>query len=638
MQSLPSNYQTFIHLSRYSRWRDDLNRRETWEETVTRYIDFFKDKQIPKLNLSKSNVALLNAKLDEAKDYILNLKAMPSMRALMTAGPALEKDNVAGYNCSFLAIDNQYAFDEILYILTCGTGLGFSVQQEYVSKLPEIPPEMYETDTVIRVPDSKIGWATSLRELISLLYAGKIPKWDVSKVRPAGARLKTFGGRASGPGPLVDLFKFVVNVFSGAAGRKLTSLECHDIVCKIADIVVSGGVRRSALISLSDLFDDQLRWCKSGNWFDTNVQRALANNSAVYKSKPDIGTFMEEWISLYRSKTGERGILNLGNLKVYDNGRRDLSKIAGVNPCGEILLRNNGFCNLTEVIIRPEDTLETLRKKVEIATFLGTLQSTLTDFRYIRKKWKNNAEEERLLGVSLTGICDHDVLSNPNKCGNWLSEMKQEAIGVNLHWSKILNINQSTAITCVKPSGTVSQLCDTSSGIHPRFSEYYYRTVRNDKKDPMSKMMRDMGFYVEDDITKPNFVDIFYFPMKSPKKAILRNSMGAIEQLELWLQYKKYWAEHTVSTSVYVKEHEWIKVGAWVYEHFDLVTGISFFPHSDHVYKQAPYQEITKEEYGESIERMVPKNVEWSKLSEYESEDATVSSKELACSAGVCEI
>jgi len=635
---LPTEYQNYIAISRYARWIEKENRRETWSETVERYVSYMQGRY----------EKLTNKKLDKKErdrwvDAITTLKVMPSMRALMTAGPALDKDNVAGFNCSYVAIDNVKTFDEIMYILMCGTGVGFSVERQYVDKLPEIAEKFHTTETVIKVRDSKIGWAKSYRELIAMLYAGQIPQFDMSLVRPAGAKLKTFGGRASGPDPLRDLFKFSIETFQKASGRKLNSIECHDIVCKIADVVVCGGVRRSALISLSNLSDIRMRDAKTGQWWDNNPQRSYANNSVAYTEKPDIGTFMKEWVSLYDSKSGERGIFNrVASQKMATrSGRRDGEYDFGTNPCSEIVLRNKQFCNLSEVVVRPDDTEETLKEKVEIATIFGTLQSTLSDFRYLTKQWKDNTEEERLLGVSLTGIMDHKVLAgdifNQNALKDMLINLKEHSIKTNKKWAEMLGVNQATAITCVKPSGTVSQLVDSASGIHPRYSPYYLRTVRADKKDPLCDMMLDKGFYGEDDVMKPNDTKVIYFPMKSPTSSIMRDAKSAIEQLEIWKMYQLHWCEHKPSITVYVKEEEWLQVGAWVYENFDVMSGVSFLPHSDHSYKQAPYQEVDKKTYEEWLAK-TPRNINWMDLTNYEKEDTTTSSKELACTAGACEI
>jgi len=636
--TLPTEYQSYIAISRYARWLDKENRRETWQETVDRYVNYMSNRY-EKITGKK----LENKERERWFNAILTLQVMPSMRALMTAGPALDKDNVAGFNCSYVAIDNVRTFDEIMYILMCGTGVGFSVERQYVDKLPDIAESFHATETVIKVNDSKIGWAKSYRELIAMLYAGQIPQFDMSFVRPAGAKLKTFGGRASGPDPLRDLFKFSIETFKKASGRKLNSLECHDIVCKIADVVVCGGVRRSALISLSNLSDIRMRDAKNGQWWDNNPQRSYSNNSVAYTEKPDIGTFMKEWVSLYDSKSGERGIFNrVASQKMATrSGRRDGDFDFGTNPCSEIVLRNKQFCNLSEVVIRPEDNLDSLKEKIELATIFGTLQSTLSDFRYITKKWKENTEEERLLGVSLTGIMDHNILSgnvfNKALLTEWLTTLKTHAIEVNKKWSTKLKVNQATAITCVKPSGTVSQLVDSASGIHPRYSPYYLRTVRADKKDPLCDMMLEKGFYGEDDVMKPNDTKVFYFPMKSPKGSTMRDEKSALEQLEIWKIYQLDWCEHKPSITVYVKEHEWLEVGAWVYENFDVMSGVSFLPHSEHSYKQAPYQEVNENTYKEWLKK-TPKNINWMDLTNYEKEDTTTSSKELACTAGACEI
>ena len=629
---LPTPYQHFIHLSRYSRWLESENRRETWEETVARYFDFFEKHLGNKVTKDQRK---------ELETAVLNLEIMPSMRALMTAGPALERCNVAGYNCAFVGINRVRAFDEILYVLMCGTGVGFSVENIFVQKLPTIAEEFFPSDTVIVVEDSKIGWAKAYKELISLLIAGQLPKWDVSKVRLKGARLKTFGGRASGPEPLVELFKFTSNTFKKAAGRKLTSIECHDIVCKIAEIVVVGGVRRSALISLSDLNDERMRNAKVGQWWVIDPQRALANNSAVYQEKPEIGTFMDEWVSLYKSKSGERGIFNRDAAKKQVSklgDRRDPKFDFGTNPCSEIILRDREFCNLSEVVVRASDTPETLKRKVRLATILGTWQASLTNFRYISSEWRKNCEEEALLGVSLTGILDNHFMRSlgPNsEC--LLQTLKAHAIDVNREWAKKIGINPAAAITCVKPSGTVSQLTDAASGIHARHNEYYIRTVRADRKDPLCQFMIDQGFPAEPCVMRPDHTMVFSFPMKSPKGSPTRNDMSAIEHLELWKRYQDHWCEHKPSVTITVREHEWLDVGAWVYRHIDSISGISFLPHSDHSYQQAPYQDCTKEEYEAMVAKM-PKNVDWSLLTNYEKEDNTAGTQTYACSAGSCEI
>ena len=628
MKALPTAYQSFIYKSRYSRWLPEENRREEWNETVKRYFDFFDDHL--KDNYSYSLPAAVKEKLEAA---ILNLEVMPSMRALMTAGPALERCNVAGYNCSYVPIDHPRAFDEILYVLMCGTGVGFSVEQNNVDKLPVVNEHFEKSNTIIVVDDSKAGWAKGFRELIAMLYAGQIPTWDLTNLRPAGARLKTFGGRSSGPEPLNALFKFVVSKFTHAAGRRLTALECHDIVCKIGDVVVVGGVRRSALISLSNLNDRDMQECKSGRWWEFEGQRALANNSACYTRKPDVVTFMNEWTALVKSQSGERGIFSRDASKrqAAKNGRRDPNHQWGTNPCSEIILRPYQFCNLTEVVVRAEDTFETLAEKVKLATILGTFQSTLTDFKYLRKVWKDNTEEERLLGVSLTGIYDHKGFSDEE-----LIELRQIAVDQNKVVAEKLGIPASAAITCVKPSGTVSQLVDAASGIHPRHSEYYIRTVRGDKKDPLTNLLIAQGVPYEDCVMKPNDTVVFSFPQKSPNKNT-RETVGTIQHLEKWLQYQRHWCEHKPSVTINVKPDEWLEVGAWVYKHFDEMSGVSFLPYSEHTYKQAPYQECTKEEY-EAMLKIMPTDIDWSKLSEFEKEDTTTSSQELACSGNSCEI
>ena len=636
---LPTDYQNFIALSRYARWKEDEQRRETWIETVSRYFDYLSEHLENKHGYRLA--CQLKADLEEA---VLNQDIMPSMRALMTAGPALDRCHVGGYNCSYIPVDSPRAFDETMYILMCGTGVGFSVERHHVEKLPIVNESFHATDTVIKVGDSRPGWAKSLRELISLLYAGQIPKWDTSEVRPAGARLKTFGGRASGPAPLEELFHFCVEKFKGAANRRLYPIECHDIMCKIGEVVVVGGVRRSALISLSNLNDDQMRHAKAGQWWENEGQRALANNSVAYKEKPQMGTYMREWLSLYESKSGERGIFNRQSAQkqAEKNGRRESDHDFGCNPCSEIILRPYQFCNLSEVVVRASDTQQTLVEKVRLATILGTFQSTLTDFKYLRKIWKNNTEEERLLGVSLTGIMDNTLMSGKSahlgmNIGQTLEALKDVAIDTNKEFANKLDINQSAAITCVKPSGTVSQLVDSASGIHARHNPYYIRTVRGDNKDPLTQFMVSQGIPAEPDVMKPDSTTVFSFPMKSPASAVCRTDMTAIEQLELWLTYQRYWCEHKPSVTISVKEEEWMDVGAWVYEHFDEVSGISFLPFSEHTYKQAPYQDCTEEEYKNMKDKM-PTSIDWTWLQDYEKEDTTTGGRELACTAGVCEV
>ncbi len=636
---LPTPYQQFIHKSRYARWIDGEERRENWDETVDRYMDFMQSQVEDKCNVKVD--------LGEVREAVLSLQVMPSMRAMMTSGPALARDNICGYNCSYIPVDSPRSFDECMYILMCGTGVGFSVERENVDKLPIVSDNFSNSSTVINVADSKPGWAKAYRELVALLYAGQVPSWDTSAIRPAGARLKVMGGRASGPQPLIDLFNFTIKIFKKAAGRRLFPIECHDLMCKVGEVVVVGGVRRSALISLSNLNDDQMRHAKSGEWWDEpdkqiyrNGQRALANNSVAYKSKPEMGTFMREWLALYDSKSGERGMFNreAAEKQVARNGRRETGHMWGTNPCSEIVLRPYQFCNLSEIVVRENDTLESLKDKVRLATILGTMQSTLTDFKYLRKVWKDNTEEERLLGVSLTGIMDHHVLSKNVDSKIWLQEMRDVAIETNREYAKLLGIPVSAAITCVKPSGTVSQLTDSASGIHARHNDYFIRTVRGDNKDPLTQFLVDSGVPAERDVMKPDNVTVFSFPMQSPKGAVTRTQTTAIEQLELWKTYAIHWCEHKPSITVSVKEEEWMDVGAWVYENFDVASGVSFLPHSDHTYKQAPYQDIEPDEYLEWKQRMEVVHIDWNKLTEFEKEDNTTGSRELACTAGVCEV
>lgn len=624
----PSFYEEFIYKSRYSRWLEEEKRRENWDETVSRYLNFIYD-QIGPDNIS---FELGN----ELYDAIYNLEVMPSMRAMMTAGPALDRDNTCAYNCSYLPIDDIKSFDEAMYILLCGTGVGFSVERQYVNKLPEIPDRLFDSDTTIVVKDSKEGWAKALRQLISLLYSGEIPRWDVTRIRPAGSRLKTFGGRASGPGPLEDLFRFVILRFKGAIGRRLNSLECHDILCKIGEVVVVGGVRRSAMISLSNLSDDRMRKAKMGSWWESEPQRALSNNSICYTEKPDVGAFLNEWTSLYESRSGERGIFNraASQRQAARNGRRKSNIEFGTNPCSEIILRPYQFCNLTEVVVRSNDTLESLKDKVRLATILGTFQSTLTHFPYLRKIWEQNTEEERLLGVSLTGQLDNLAFFK----GEIDEEiLKQIAIDTNAEWADLLGIPQSAAITCVKPSGTVSQLVDAASGLHARHSDYYIRSVRADNKDPLTQFLKDAGIPWEPEVNKPDATTVFYFPIKSPEGSVKRNDLSAIEQLEYWKRIQEKWCEHKPSVTVTVREDEWPEVGGWVYKNFDVISGVSFLPHSDHVYRQAPYQECSKEEY-EALKMKMPDKLNWDELSFYEREDNTSGLQTLACSADNCEV
>ncbi len=624
---LPTDYQAFIHTSRYARWRDEEGRRETWSETVDRYINNIVGDKVPE------DIA------DEIRCAILDLSVMPSMRALMTAGPALDRDNTAGYNCSYLPVDDLKSFDEAMFILLCGTGVGFSVERQFVSKLPDVP-KLFDSETTIVVKDSKEGWAKALRQMIALLYSGEIPKWDISRVRPAGARLKTFGGRASGPAPLIDLFNFVIRTFKEAQGRKLSSLECHDIMCKIGEVVVVGGVRRSAMISLSNLSDDRMRHAKSGAWWENNPQRALANNSVSYTEKPDSLSFMREWMALVESGSGERGIFNREAAKkqASKNGRRRIEYEFGTNPCSEIILRPNQFCNLTEVVVRATDNLESLERKIRLATILGTIQSSYTKFPYLRKIWVNNTEEERLLGVSLTGIMDNKLMTTANKgLEKTLEYLKDVAVVTNAEWAERLGIPVSAAITCVKPSGTVSQLVDSASGIHARHSRYYIRTVRGDNKDPLTQFMKDQGIPNEPDVMKPDATTVFSFPMQAPTGAVTTSDMSAIDQLEMWLAYQRNWCEHKPSVTINVKNDEWFEVGAFVYRHFDEMSGVSFLPYNEHTYQQAPYQDVGKTDYS-MLKSIMPKTIDWSKLSEYEQEDNTAGSQTLACSGDSCEI
>ena len=633
MTQLPTLYQQFIHKSRYARWLEKEGRREEWDETVTRYLDYFAG-TIPKAARDEWD----KVRPDLFRS-ITGLSVMPSMRALMTAGPALKRDSMAGFNCAYVAIDHPRAFDESMYVLMCGTGIGYSVERQSINKLPEVSEELHATDTTITVHDSKIGWAKALRELLSLLYAGQVPSWDVSKVRPAGSRLKTFGGRASGPAPLVRLFEFAVSLFRNAAGRRLTSIECHDLMCMIADTVVVGGVRRSAMICLSNLSDDRMRNAKSGRWYETHPHRQLANNSAVYNERPDMQIFLEEWKSLYESHAGERGIFNRqGARRVVEAlGKRDPDYEFGCNPCSEIILRSMGVCNLSEAVIRRGDSLATLKKKVRVAAILGTLQATQTSFRYVRKGWIKNAEEERLLGVSLTGLMDHEVLSSvSDESREWLRALRKVAVRVNAEWSKILGITPATAVTCVKPSGTVSQLVDCSSGLHARYSAQYIRTVRADAKDPLSSFMVAQGIPYELAVGKPEVL-VFSFPIRSPDHAVTEGSRSALEQLEYWKMLQEEYCEHKPSCTVYYREDEFLGVGDWIYKNFDSISGISFLPYDNHVYQQAPYQPMDLSPW-EAFDAAQPKSIDWSQLAAIEVEDSTSGSQSYACSGGVCEV
>ena len=627
---LPTDYQSFIHKSRYAKYFDGKGR-ENWDQTVERYMD----NVVAKALTDESGWDVYN----DIQQAILGLEIMPSMRAMMTAGPALDRDNTAGYNCSYLPVDDPKSFDEAMYILLCGTGVGFSVERQYITKLPEVP-HLFESDTTVVVKDSKEGWAKAFRQVLALLWAGEIPKWDVSRVRPAGARLKTFGGRASGPAPLVELFNFAVSTFKNAQGRKLSSIECHDLMCFIGQIVVVGGVRRSAMISLSNLSDDRMRHAKSGQWWETAAHRALANNSVSYTEKPDVETFMREWTALVESKSGERGVFNreASKKQAAKYGRRDSDHEFGTNPCSEIILRPYQFCNLTECVVRATDTIEDLERKVRLATILGTIQSTYTKFPYLRKVWRDNTEAERLLGVSLTGIMDNPLLTAKNKGLNeTLAHLRKVAVDTNAEFADKLGIPISAAITCVKPSGTVSQLVDSASGIHARHSRFYVRTVRGDNKDPLTQFMKDQGIPHEPCVFKGDTTTVFSFPQRSPNKAVTRNDMTAIEQLEMWLAYQRNWCEHKPSVTISVRDSEWLDVGAFVYKHFDEMSGVSFLPHSDHTYQQAPYQDCSEREYKELL-KLMPKSIDWSKLSEYEQEDNTVAMQTMACSGDSCEI
>jgi ribonucleoside-triphosphate reductase len=624
IHDLPTVYQQVIGMSRYARYLPEKQRRETWTETVTRLTNYILQK-CPEIH----------KQLPTIKESILNLDVMPSMRLMMTAGEACERDNIAAYNCSYLAVNNKRAFSECLYILMNGTGVGFSCERQDISKLPEVPETLKECEDIIVVEDSKLGWAKAFKKLLSTLWEGDIPTIDFTKVRPAGARLKTFGGRASGPEPLKRLFDFVVDTFQQARGRKLNSIEVHDIMCMIGEIVVVGGVRRSALISLSNLTDKRMREAKIGAWYNDHPWRGLANNSVAYTEKPDVETFMEEWLSLVKSKSGERGIFNrvAAQKQAAKWGRRDEEISYGTNPCSEIILRDKQFCNLTEVVVRANDTEETLTQKVRVATILGTIQSTLTNFQFLSSEWKKNTEEERLLGVSLTGIMDNKLTSNPDP--KMLERLRDEARKTNEDLAKTLGIPASASITCVKPSGTVSQLVDAASGIHARHNDYYIRRIRMDKKDPIYDYLKDNGVHVEDETFRPESTAVFSFPIKSPKGAITRNDKTALEQLDNWLIYQRHWCEHKPSVTISVKDEEWMEVGAWVWKHFDEVSGISFLPYSDHSYQQAPYEDCSKEDY-EALYKETPDAIDWENFIELD--DNTIGQQTLACTAGHCEI
>jgi ribonucleoside-triphosphate reductase len=633
-----SPYQSFIATSRYARWLEDESRRETWEESANRYLSFMSKHIKDKYDYDASSL------ISEIQDLFLNRKVLGSMRALMTAGPALERSNIAGYNCSYLPVDDLVAFDEILYILMNGTGVGFSVEKRYVEKLPEVPRFLdHRTDYVIEVEDSKEGWAKALRALVLALYQGVKPKWDTSAVRPAGSRLKTFGGRSSGPAPLEELFEYLLGVFESALGRQLTTLEVFDIVCKIASVVVVGGVRRSALIALTDLDDVDLTTAKSGEWWIDSPHRALANISAVYNGRPTQSQFMQEWKNIYDSKSGERGIFNreASQKQAAKYGRREEFIDYGTNPCSEIILRPFQFCNLSTVVVEETDTLSSLMDKVEYATILGTWQSTLTDFQYLRPIWKLNTEDERLLGVSMTGQMGHSVLNGSegsDRLESWLRAIRNVAVNTNVAMAKDLGIAPSAAITCVKPEGTTSQLVGASSGMHTWHSQYYTRRVRGDKKDPLTRFMQDFGIPTEDCVVSPDNTVVFSFPIAAPAGAMTRKDLTALEHLELWLSYQRYWTEHKPSVTITMQEDEWLEVGAWVWKNFNELSGVAFLPYSDHVYQQSPYEDLTADEYS-ALLKIMPDNLPWEDLSWYEKFDTTTGMQELACSAsGGCEV
>ena len=622
-KELPTVYQNIIALSRYARYIPELKRRENWEETVSRLMNYINKK-----------VTLDDKTFDDIYWAIINLEVMPSMRLMMAAGEACDRDNISAYNCSYLAVNNKRAFSEALYILMNGTGVGFSCERQEIAKLPNVPDNIEYIDDVIVIGDSKLGWAKAYKKLIGALYGGEIPSFDFSRVRPAGARLRTFGGRASGPGPLKKLFDFTVEMFKDAQGRKLNSLEVHELMCMIGEIVVVGGVRRSALISLSNLTDRRMREAKMGAWYTDKPHLGLSNNSVAYTEKPDSETFLEEWLSLVKSKSGERGIFNrVAAQRQAEKSGRDTSLNYGCNPCSEIILRDKQFCNLTEVVVRSEDTFGSLKRKIQLATILGTIQSTLTNFQFLSDDWKKNTEEERLLGVSLTGIMDCKLTSEPNP--EMLENLKQTAKETNAEWASKFNIPPSASITCVKPSGTVSQLVDSASGIHARHNSYYIRTIRMDKKDPIYQFLKDKGVPVEDEAYRPESTAVFSFPMKSPEGAVCRTDKTAIEQLELWLIYQRHFCDHKPSVTISVKDEEWPEVGAWVWKYFDEVSGISFLPFSNHSYVQAPYQDINEEQYNTMV-ALMPKDIDWNTF--IEEEDNTEGTQTLACSAGVCEI
>ena len=631
---LPTQYQQMIHLSRYARWLPEAGRRETWEETVERYITFMSKIQVPGL--------IDDDTWGEIRKAILGNQILPSMRALMTAGPALERCNVGGYNCAYIAIDDPVAFSEVLYVLMCGTGVGFSVERQFIAEMPIVPAEFEDTEYTIRVRDSKGGWCEAFRSLIQQLYQGKVPKWDISDIREKGARLNTFGGRASGPEPLEELFVFTVEIFRKAAGSRLNSEECHDICCRVGDIVVVGGVRRAALSSLSNLSDDRMRRAKMGEWYELTPWRRLANNSAAYTETPSMAAFFNEWLAIYESKSGERGIFNrvAAQTQAARFGRRDPNHEFGTNPCFEIILRSLQFCNLSEVVLRVGDSKEGIRRKVRLATILGTVQATMTNFRYLRDKWRKNAEDEYLLGVSFTGIFDNALMAGREDVEElklFLGELRELAVVTNEEWAEKLGIMPATAITCVKPSGNGSQLTNCSSGIHARRGRHYIRRVRADKKDPLAIFMNAKGFPCEDDVQKPEHGWIFSFPIQAPDTAVIREDITALDHLELWKLYQLHWCEHKPSITVDIAEHEWLGVGDWVFRNFDIVSGIAFMPKDDHVYKQMP-EEVCDQETYDALLDAIPNDVNWDELVDYEDDDNTLGSQELACTGGACEI
>jgi ribonucleoside-diphosphate reductase alpha chain len=636
-----SLYQQVIFKTRYARWVEEEGRRENWDETVKRYCDYFED------HLKEKHSHKIPRKvLKEVYDSIYNLEVMPSMRTLMTSGKALESAEVANYNCAFLVVDAVRAFSEHMYVLMCGAGSGFSVERRFTEKLPEVPEELHPSDTTIIVADSRKGWCAAYNQYLNLLFAGNIAKVNVDKVRKEGTRLKTFGGYASGPGPLLDLFKHTEEIFRGAQGRQLRPIEVFSIMCYIAQIVVVGGVRRSATIALFDKDDIEMRTAKSGYWFNDPKRKhyAMANISAVFETKPAAAEFMDIWRDLVASKAGEPGILNrkalwegaeaIGRATRYEDGSRIPY---GVNPCSEIVLQPYSFCNLTGAAIRPEDTLEDIKKKVRVATIIGTWQATVTDFDYLRKVWQSNVEDERLLGVCLAGIMDHPVLSQTTEeSARWENELRELAWEVNKSIAEDIGINTTASVTAIKPAGNSGELYDVASGIHPRYAPYYIRSIRQSNGDPMTEFLKATG--IPHEVSVQNARDsIFYFPVKSPEGAICAKDRTAIQQLEHWLHMKRNYATHTISATVYVREHEWIAVGAWVYDNFNEVTGLSFLPYDDHIYQQAPYTPCSAEDYEKARGKM-PEEIDWSLLKHFEQSDSTTVSQEFACTGGSCAL